>query len=387
MALDVYLTNACNLRCRYCFNLDREDAPYIPLDDIQAILKAAYERGNRYVSITGGEPFLYKQIFEVLDYAHDLGYWINILSHGGLLDQARIERLKKYWRARIRISLDGPNRESHDFLRGAGTFDKTISKIDLLVRNGVNVGVGITVSENNVGYVSDILQLCIDKGVAYARCAPVARVKKGKAAHITSSLHERLIEGLISFTVKNKSHVDLPQPERGQSRVPASIDALTTRRCLAGKHFFGVTPDKKIVPCPLISEHPAVKSVYFEDGDSFARLGAHMDELFSEMKDRLGGICGACEFREVCYGGCLAEKISFERRLDDEQPFCAKLVLERIGERFEKAEMDEIVRSWVWRLQNSLEFSSSHACMRHAPYWSVDFKVYDRWSETSLRYN
>ena len=50
-----------------------------------------------YVSITGGEPFLYKQIFEVLDYAHDLGYWITILSHGGLLDAARIERLKKYF--------------------------------------------------------------------------------------------------------------------------------------------------------------------------------------------------------------------------------------------------------------------------------------------------
>lgn len=387
MALDVYLTNACNLRCRYCFNLEREDAPRIPLDDIRAILKSAYEQHNRYVSITGGEPFLYKQIFDVLDYAHDLGYWINILSHGGLLDQPRIDKLKKYWRARIRISLDGPDRQSHDFLRGEGTFDNTMSKIDLLLRNGINVGIGVTVSENNVGSVEEILKLCIDKGIAYVRCVPVARVKKGKAAHVTSSLHEQLLESLIGFTIKHKQYIDLPQPEREQSRIPASIDALTTRRCMAGKHFFGITPDKKIVPCPLIADHPDVPSVYFEDGQSFVQLTRKMDELFSGFKEQLGGICRTCEFREVCYGGCLAEKISFERKLSDEQPICTKLILEGIGKRFDQAEIDLIVRSWVWQLQNSLELSSTHACMRQAPYWSVNFNVRDRWNESGFRFS
>jgi radical SAM protein with 4Fe4S-binding SPASM domain len=387
MALDVYLTNACNLRCRYCFNLDREDAPRIPLDDIQAILKAAYEQHNRYVSITGGEPFLYKQIFEVLDYAHDLGYWINILSHGGLLDQSRIDRLKRYWRARIRISLDGPDRQSHDFLRGEGTFDNTMSKIELLVRNGVNVGIGVTVSENNVNAVEQMLQLCIDKGISYVRCVPVARVKKGKAAHVTSSLHEQLLESLVAFTIKHKKYIDLPQPEREQVQVPASIDALTTRRCMAGKHFFGITPDKKIVPCPLIAEHPDVPTVYFENAQSFVQLGRRMDQLFDGIKDQLGGICRTCEFREVCYGGCLAEKMSFERRLDDEQPVCTKLILERLAARFEQPDIDLIVRSWVWQLQNSLELSSSHACMRQAPYWSVNFTAQNRWNESDFRFN
>jgi radical SAM protein with 4Fe4S-binding SPASM domain len=385
MALDVYLTNACNLRCKYCFNLDREDAPRVPLDDICAILDAAYQRGNRYVSITGGEPFLYKQIFEVLDFAHGLGYWINILSHGGLLDQSRVERLKKYWRLRIRISLDGPDRDTHDLLRGQGTFDATLSKIDLLVANGINVGVGVTVSEHNLDAVEDILRLGLEKGVAFIRFVPVARVKKGKAAQVTALLHERLLESLIGLTIKYHEHVDLV-PARSD-KAPASIDALTTRRCMAGKHFFGITPDKKIVPCPLISDHPDVPTIRFEDAESFARLGREMDALFAGMKERLGGICGTCEFREVCYGGCLAEKLSFERRLDDEQPVCTKLILERIAPRFEPAKVDQIVRSWVHQLQSSFEYSKSHACMRQAPYWNLNLKVYDRWSETGLRFN
>jgi pyrroloquinoline quinone biosynthesis protein E len=385
MALDVYLTNACNLHCKFCFNLDREDAPRVPLNDIQAILKSAYERNNRYVSITGGEPFLYKQIFDVLDYAHDLGYWISILSHGGLLDAARIERLKKYWRARIRISLDGPDRESHDQLRGAGTFDNTMARISMLIDSGVNVGIGVTVSENNLNRVEDILKLCIDKGIAYVRCVPVARVKKGTAAHVTASLHEQLLELLVGFAIRNKKYVDLPQAEGEPA--PASIDVLTTRRCMAGKHFYGITPDKKILPCPLIAGHPDVPTVYFENSNSFEILGQKMDALFAGMKDQLGGICRTCEFREVCYGGCLAEKISFERKLSDEQPVCTKLVLERVKERFEPEEVDRIMRSWVWQLQNSLELSDSHACMRQAPYWSMNFRVYDRWNDTAMRFN
>jgi radical SAM protein with 4Fe4S-binding SPASM domain len=385
MALDVYLTNACNLRCRYCFNLDREDAPQIPVDDICAILQAAYQRNSRYVSITGGEPFLYKRIFEVLDFAHDLGYWINILSHGGLLDLERIRRLKKYWRLRIRISLDGPDRETHDLLRGQGTFDKTMSKIDLLVDSGVNVGIGVTVSEHNLDSLEEILHLAMAKGVAFIRCVPVARVKKGKAAQVKAELHERLLELLTGFAIEHQDDLDLPQPDN--EVVPASIDSLTTRRCMAGKGFFGITPDKKIVPCPLISDHPDVPSVYFENAESFQQLGQQMDALFAGMVNRLAGICGTCEFREVCYGGCLAEKISFERPLDDEQPVCTKLILERIGPLFPQAAFDRIVRSWVWQLQNSLESSKSHACMRQAPYWNLNFKIHDRWKETAVRFS
>lgn len=385
MALDVYLTNACNLRCRFCFNLDREDAPRVPLDDICAILTAAYEKGNRYVSITGGEPFLYKQIFEVLDHAHDLGYWINILSHGGLLDQARIDRLKKYWRLRIRISLDGPNPETHDPLRGQGTFDHTMSKIALLVANDINTGFGVTVSEHNLDSVEEMMRLAIDKGIAFMRFSPVARIKKGKAAHVTRSLHEQLLESIIELTIRYGRHLDLPHAD--SDRVPPSIDALTTRRCMAGKKFFGITPDKKIVPCPLISDHPDVESVYFRDADSFDELGSHMDGLFEGITDQLGGICRTCEFREVCHGGCLAEKISFDRRLEDEQPVCTKKVLEKVSDRFDRCDIDRIVRSWVFQIQNSLEASSSHACMRQAPYWSLNFRVFDRWNETPLRYH
>lgn len=385
MALDVYLTDACNLKCRYCFNWDQPDAPRIPLDDVCGILEAAYRERNRYVSITGGEPFLYKPIFKVLDFAHGLGYWITILSHGGLLDAARVELLKSYWRLRVRISVDGPDRETHDALRGAGTFDTTMSKIDLLVRNGINVGIGVTVSEHNVDALPDILAMCLEKKVAFVRCVPVSRVNKGRAARVTADLHEQLLAGMIDFALRHPERIDRPDPVA--ATVPASIPALTTRRCMAGKRFFGIRPNREIVPCPLIAGHPDVPRVTFTGPESFEELGRQMDALFAGMTNRLEGICATCEFRSVCYGGCLAEKISFNQSLQAGQPVCTKFLLERLRERFDPVRFDELVRSWVGQIETSLEADSRHACMRHAPFWSMNFRVHDRWSETALRFN
>src|SRR5262249_6594636 len=148
----------------------------------------------------------------------------------------------------------------------------------------------------------------------------------------------------------NMDDIDLPLPENGE--IIGSLDALTTRRCMAGKHFFGITPDKKILPCSLIADHPQIPKVYFESPDSFVQLGRQMDAIFANLQDRLGGICSTCAFRTVCRGGCLAEKISFERNLDEEQPVCTKLILERIRERLGPDSVDRLVRSWTWQLAN-----------------------------------
>ncbi len=287
MALDVYLTNACNLRCKFCFNLDREDAPRIPLEDICAILKAAYDRGNRYVSITGGEPFIYKQIFEVIEYAHGLGYWINILSHAGLLNDEKIRRLKKFWRLRIRVSLDGADSATHDLLRGAGTFDNTIDKIDRLVAEGVSVGVARRCRENNIGNVDEIVPpVHRSRHFNFVRFTPVARVKKGRSAQVTAALHEELIERIASTVAAAIWTSSICQ--RAAPDVPLAIDTLTTRRCMAGKKFFGITPDKKILPCPLLIESAEIGSETFEDGESFQRLGDRMDALFEGHEGQSG---------------------------------------------------------------------------------------------------
>ena len=384
MALDVYLTNACDLRCKFCFNLEREDAPKIGFEDICEILTAAYSRGHRYVSITGGEPFIYKRVMEVIEHAHELGYWVNILSHGGLLDEEKVARLKEFWRLRIRISLDGPEAETHDALRGQGTFDNTMNKIRLLISRGVTVGIGVTVSEYNVNRVDEVIRFALDNGISFIRFTPVVRVKLGKRAKVHSSLHEKILRTIIDCTIKYRQYMDLPSDLPSDVSFP--IDSLTTKRCMAGKLFYGITPDKRILSCPLIDEHDKVPTTYFKNADSFGELTTQMDALFEDIKPRLQGICNTCEFKDVCYGGCLAEKLSFDRDLAGEQPVCTKLILEKLIGEYDREQLNAIVNSWIYKHRNSLEFSESNGCMRQAPFWNINFKRESAWTDTNLRY-
>jgi AdoMet-dependent heme synthase len=385
MALDVYLTNACNLRCKFCFNLDDFSAPQIPLDDVCQILKAAYGQGHRYVSITGGEPFIYKRIFDVFDFAHELGMWINVLSHGGLLTDEKIRRLKPYWRLRIRISLDGANKETHDALRGQGTFDTTLTKIERLIDAGIPVGVGMTVSQQNVGEIPEMMSLCVAKGVGFLRMIPVVRVKKGKAATVDAALHERILESIIEESIKYIDLLDLPP--RSERSVLNDINLLTTRRCMAGSQFFSITSNKEVLPCPLIYEHPKIPTRKFESVETFKEITKSMDEIFESMQPNLKGICQSCEFRTVCYGGCVAEKLSFDRDIADEQPVCTKKILERVGGRFAPEQLQMLMNSWVDRLTQSLEYDDKHACMRQAPYWSVNFRSRNAWNGAGARFH
>ena len=132
---------------------------------------------------------------------------------------------------------------------------------------------------------------------------------------------------IIEQSIKYIDQLDLPP--RSERPMLNDIDILTTRRCMAGSRFFSVTSSKEILPCPLIYENPRFPTRKFKSGESFAQITRSMDEIFQSMEPRLKGICQTCEFRSVCYGGCLAEKISFDRDLDDEQPVCTKKILER----------------------------------------------------------
>jgi radical SAM protein with 4Fe4S-binding SPASM domain len=372
MAIDLYLTNACNLSCKFCFNLDEVAAPRLPLDHVKRILDAAYSVGHRFVNLTGGEPFIYKHLFEVIDYAHHLGFWVQVLTHGGLITPEHISRLTPYWRLRLRVSLDGGTRITHDELRGLGTFDTTCNKISMLADAGLTIGIGMTVSERNVSEIPEVVTCGLSRGVSFLRFSPVARVRKGTSASIDASLHKRIIASILDQTIKYIDLVDLPVvAEQGTT---AQVAQLTTRRCMAGKKFASVTSAGDLLPCPLISEDPSVYAIRFHNADTFNQLGARMDGLFQDLRPALQGMCAECHFRSICYGGCLAEKVSFERGPSDEQPVCTKLILEDLAPKYEASVFERIIASWLARLRQSPEFDDIHACMRQAPYWNIDFR-------------
>jgi len=137
----IYITNACNLRCVHCFrNSGPKEMEELHCSDWKEILLKLRENGIRDVSISGGEPFIFDGIYELIDYAVDLGMDVVVLSNGTKIDFEHVSTLKKL--KEIKLSIDGPNAKVNDEIRGKGVYHKVIDTLDKLY----SIGIPITIS-------------------------------------------------------------------------------------------------------------------------------------------------------------------------------------------------------------------------------------------------
>jgi len=204
VSVTLFINSQCQLNCRYCFGWEGKNSAEkrLSLEEILKIAEIMWKRGHRYITITGGEPFLHPQIREIIKAVHEKGYWINILTNGISIDDALSRFLAGFWRCRVRVSLEGADAESHDYFRGKGNFERAVCGIDALVRNYAQVGIGLTIYEENREQVEPVVKFCIDHGCSFLRVVPVVRIEKGTAAKVSVDLYEGVITDLLSSALK-----------------------------------------------------------------------------------------------------------------------------------------------------------------------------------------
>ncbi len=121
----LHITEKCNLNCRHCYLGEKRNRD-LELEVIQKILKEFGEYGFKLL-ITGGEPLLHENFWEILAFAKKFPIRVELLTNGTLVTKDIAERLSKYVHC-VQISLDGME-EGHEILRGKGTFHDTLKGI------------------------------------------------------------------------------------------------------------------------------------------------------------------------------------------------------------------------------------------------------------------
>ncbi|MFH1201634.1 MAG: radical SAM protein [Candidatus Omnitrophota bacterium] len=160
ISASIVITNKCNLNCLYCFQKEIRNQRDFTLRELSNLVEELIGMGTRYFSINGGEALLRDDLDVIIEKIKKK----NILCHlttNGLLIKDNIPLIKKF--DSIAISLQG-NRESHDSLRGAGTYDKVVKAIELLTKEEIKFHITTVLTKNNVGHIKDILNLaCLYK--------------------------------------------------------------------------------------------------------------------------------------------------------------------------------------------------------------------------------
>ena len=154
------LIRRCNLACQHCYSVsaDRDFPGELSTDEVFAVLADLRAFGVPALILSGGEPLLRPDIYEIADRAKGLGFYTALSTNGTLVDAANIDRIADARFDYVGISLDG-RRERHDrFRRQAGAFDRSLAALRLCRDRAIKVGVRFTLTQDNAGDLPWLLE-------------------------------------------------------------------------------------------------------------------------------------------------------------------------------------------------------------------------------------
>ncbi len=163
--LVVELTNRCNLRCQHCYSERHAATGELPLDLFGKVLREGRGCGIDHFSFTGGEPTMYGRFAEVVRLVAGAGYTFGFVSNGSTMP--KIHGLLVRHRAAFKgatFSLDGAREETHDALRGKGSFRQVMRAASVCVARDLPFTLNMVLTARNRGEVREMVSLAARLG-------------------------------------------------------------------------------------------------------------------------------------------------------------------------------------------------------------------------------
>lgn len=321
------LTRSCNLSCRHC-RASSKYGPYpgeLTTSECFKVMDDIALFSSPVVILTGGEPLLREDVFEIAKYGKDKGLTMVMAPNGTLLTEDNIRKIIASGIKRISVSLDGPDTASHDNLRQvSGAFNDACKGLRRAKAMSLEFQINSTITKANVKTLPQIIKLAEELG---ARAHHIfLLVPTGRAKEMTSEeLSPLEYEETLKLLAKEKKVSPLeirttcaPHFNRillqGHQGTPSS---LAGRGCMAGVSFCFISNTGDTQPCGYLEiKCGNVRKTGFKD----IWFGS---EVFNNIRDwdKYEGKCGVCEFRAVC-GGCRARAHAKYNNYLREEPYC-----------------------------------------------------------------
>jgi AdoMet-dependent heme synthase len=338
------LTQRCNLECAHCYmsaHAGADTRGELTTGECRRVMdEIAAVNPNVFMILTGGEPLLRKDIWDVAGYAAEKRFTTVFGTNGVALRETEARRMREHGVLGASISLDSTDRVKHDaFRRLPGAWDGAVRATRVLSDEGLDFSLHMSVTDWNVGEVPAMVDLAKQLGAKVLNFFFLVRTGRGRdLTDIDAAEYERILtwlaraqgagQGPPSFVRRMLGMAEAPAPppfEDPWSTPVGRADGLLIRAkcaphfrrilwelnpsspllknyahgsCPAGKYYCRITPEGDVTPCPYM---PVSAGNLRDTG--FAELWRSAP-VFGDLRDpKLGGRCGACEFSKIC-GGC-----------------------------------------------------------------------------------
>ncbi|MHB9117544.1 MAG: heme d1 biosynthesis radical SAM protein NirJ [Burkholderiales bacterium] len=161
------LIRRCNLTCKHCYSIsaDKDFPGELSTADVFTVMDDLKAFGVPVLILSGGEPLLRPDIFDIARRAKAMGFYVGLSSNGTLIDENNIAQIAAIGFDYVGVSLDGL-RDTHDrFRRKAGAFDASMRGIRLCKAQGIKVGIRFTLTQDNAQDLPALLQLMEDEEI------------------------------------------------------------------------------------------------------------------------------------------------------------------------------------------------------------------------------
>jgi len=330
-------TRNCNLSCKHC-RASATCGPYTgELDTATSLtlMDQIAETGQPIVILTGGEPLLRDDIFDIAAYGTQKGLRMVMAPNGTLITPETASKMATSGIQRISISLDGADRQSHDAFRGVdGAYDGALRGIHAARDAGIEFQINTTITKLNLDQIPQIMHLAESLGAVAHHIFLLVPTGRGKYL-IDQEISAKEYESTLNwfYDQRNQTCLQLkatcaPHYYRilrqraradGQSVTfhTHGLDAVT-RGCLGGTGFCFISHTGIVQPCGFLD---------LNCGDVTQRSFADIwrdSEIFKSLRDfsQLKGKCGICEYKAVC-GGCRARAYEATGDFLAEEPLCS----------------------------------------------------------------
>jgi AdoMet-dependent heme synthase len=302
-AIQLDITNYCNLSCSHCYHTDHTNKKSLKLDDWFKILNI-YEgfidkyNYNPYFVICGGEPLTNPNIFKLLHKINDqfLNAPIYILTNGTLFNDINIRKFKNINNLNFQISLDGPDSLSHDYFRGKGSFNKTLDGINKLNDNGFNFIVQSVLSKRTSNLINNFFELArkcnfpqlnftrfIEEG--YGKKLSRSKSDRALRPHELKKAYIEILFSALNFGVKTSTNLPL------MHLIDRRLGTNSGRSKSIVINYQGYVKASSRID--LILGH------IFEEGLEKIVLE---NENLKKLRNNQINVCGSCKFIKKCGG-------------------------------------------------------------------------------------
>ena len=322
------------LKCKHC-RANAENISYqneLSLNESKSIIDSLSKELPALLILTGGEPLMRPDIFEIASYATSKKITVVMATCGIFITPDVLNNLKEAGVQKLSFSIDGYDEASHDEFRGQkGAFAEVIRAANLAKSHAISFQINTTLTKSNFRHIGKINDFANNLGADLHDIfimVPTGRANSIRTELLDNKQYDEVLRWAANETLSSRRKIRItcaPHYSRIFMETAKQIGKIgfTGLRppspCMGGKNFFFISNTGQLYPCGFFPvKGGCLRSNNYDFGKTVAA-----SKLFAELKDQQCyiGKCSVCSYFKIC-GGCRARALAINGNYLKEEPFC-----------------------------------------------------------------